>query len=151
MLETLPVPTVDNVVRIFQSALTPVFLLTGTAGFLNVIATRLARVSDRVNALTDIVLAREEKSELRTQLSYLRKRTLALLCAVIFATAAGIFTCLATLGLFGGALGEAFTEQVLFWFFAGAVMSLLCALAMFLLEILVATRAMLRQIRRDQT
>lgn len=150
MLDSPPISTVDNVVKIIESALTPVFLLAGTAGFLNVISTRLARVSDRVNALTDLVSTSEELPHLRSQLSYLRWRTLALENSVILATGAGIFTCLATLGLFGGALGEAFTEQVLFWFFAGAIMSLLGALATFLLEILVATQSMLRQIRRDR-
>jgi len=150
MLDSVPVSTVENVVRIIQSALTPVFLLAGTAGFLNVIATRLTRISDRVNALTDIRSRGENEPDLRSQLSYLRKRTIALQSSAILATGAGIFTCLATLGLLGGALGEAFTEQVLFWFFAGAILSLLGALATFLLEILIATRNMLRQVRRDR-
>ena len=44
---------IDNIVHVIQVALTPVFLLTGLASLLNVFASRLARVADKVDALTD--------------------------------------------------------------------------------------------------
>jgi hypothetical protein len=42
----------DTIAHIIQVALTPVFLLSGIATLLNVFATRLARVGDKVEAVT---------------------------------------------------------------------------------------------------
>jgi hypothetical protein len=42
----------DTVAHIIQVALTPVFLLSGIATLLNVFSTRLARVADRVDAVS---------------------------------------------------------------------------------------------------
>ncbi len=55
-------PNVTTVVEAIETALTPVFLLAGTGGFLNVFVARLARISDRVNEIFDIVASREGKS-----------------------------------------------------------------------------------------
>jgi hypothetical protein len=43
----------DDVARAIQLALAPVFLLTGIAGLLNVMAGRLARIIDRGRYLTE--------------------------------------------------------------------------------------------------
>ena len=45
--------SVDSVAHVIQVALTPVFLLSGIASILGVLATRLARVDDRVDALAE--------------------------------------------------------------------------------------------------
>jgi hypothetical protein len=45
--------TFDDVAHAIQLSLTPVFLLTGIAGILNVMAGRLARIIDRGRRLTD--------------------------------------------------------------------------------------------------
>jgi hypothetical protein len=42
----------DTIAHIIQVALTPVFLLSGIATLLNVFATRLARVGDKVEVVT---------------------------------------------------------------------------------------------------
>ena len=50
------VPTPDSIIDVskaIQLALAPVFLLTGIAGILNVIASRLARIIDRGRRLTE--------------------------------------------------------------------------------------------------
>ncbi len=110
MPEISAAPLLEDVVGIIQTALTPVFLLAGTAGFLNAFASRLARVADRVNAITDLIAVENGVSEARMyQLAYLRRRTLALEAAVVLATLAGVCTCLATLALLGGALREEFS------------------------------------------
>ena len=43
----------DTIARIIQTALTPVFLLSGIAALLNVFSTRLGRLADQVDALSD--------------------------------------------------------------------------------------------------
>ncbi|WP_342394664.1 DUF2721 domain-containing protein [Sinorhizobium numidicum] len=142
-----PPPIVDDFASIIQTSLAPVFLLAGTAGFVSVYATRLGRVSDRVNEVGD----KDEQSEARrTQLAYLRRRTLALEIAVGLGTLAAICTGCAILNLLAGALAFGFREENLFWFFGGAIVSLIGSLVAFLFEMLAAGRNMLRQMRSDK-
>lgn len=152
MVDATSSPVIVSIVNTLETALTPVFLLAGTAGFLNAFVSRLARLSDRVNAISDLIGTDHELNAARlTQLSYLRFRTLALEIAVVLGTCAGVLTCLAIISLLGGAIGRTgFREHVLYWFFAGAVLSLIGALVAFLFEMLTASQSMLRQIARDR-
>ena len=63
---------------------------------------------------------------------------------------AGICTGAATLNLLAGALSVGLRQENLFWFFGGAIVSLILSLVAFLYELLVAGRNMLRQIRMDR-
>lgn len=142
-----PPSIVNDLASIIQTSLAPVFLLAGTAGFVSVYATRLGRVSDRVNEIGE----KDEQSEARrTQLGYLRRRTLALEIAVALGTLAAICTGCAILNLLAAALEFGFREENLFWFFGSAILSLIGSLVAFLFEMLIAGRNMLRQMRRDQ-
>ena len=139
-------PIISDFAAVIQTSLAPVFLLAGTAGFVGVYATRLGRVSDRLNEVAD----RRERSEaLRMQLAYLRRRTLALEIAMVLGVMAGICTGGATLNLLAGALAIGLREENLFWFFGGAIVSLILSLVAFLFELLIAGRNMLRQMRDD--
>lgn len=152
MIDATSTPVIVSIVNTLETALTPVFLLAGTAGFLNSFVSRLARISDRVNSISDSIGSHHELNEAqRAQLNYLRFRTLALEIAVVLATCAGVLTCLAIISLLGGAIGRSnFRENILYWLFAGAVLSLVGALLAFLVEMLTAGQSMLRQIARDQ-
>ncbi|ACP21969.1 hypothetical protein NGR_b05070 (plasmid) [Sinorhizobium fredii NGR234] len=106
-----PPPIINDLASIIQTSRAPVFLLAGTAGFVSVYATRLGRVSDRVNEVGE----KDEQSEARrAQLGYLRRRTLALEIAVALGTLAAICTCCAILNLLSGALALGFREENLF-------------------------------------
>ncbi|MBD9640516.1 DUF2721 domain-containing protein [Ensifer sp. ENS07] len=141
-----PPAIVNDLASIVQTALAPVFLLAGTAGFVGVYEIRLGRVSERLNAIQE----KGERGEVRrTQLDYLRRRTLALEIAVALGTFAAICTGWAILNLLAGALQFGFREENLFWFFGGAILSLIGSLLAFLIEMLVAGRSMLRQMRTD--
>ena len=141
-------PTVVNIIR---TGLTPVFLLAGTAGILNVISARLTRISDRANELADIVNFGEQGSVARlSQLAYLQRRTLALEIAGILAAASAVFTCLSTIGLLAGAIREDYRDQMLFWFFGLAVITLTMAFAAFIYEMGSAASSMMRQISRNR-
>jgi hypothetical protein len=109
-----------------------VFLLAGTAGFLNAFVARLARISDRVNEIWKLIdVDHELNMERRIQLKYLRIRTLALQIAIVFVTCAGVLTCLSIISLL-----------------AGAAFCLVGALIAFLFEMLSASQSMLGQIAR---
>ncbi|MBP1884177.1 DUF2721 domain-containing protein [Sinorhizobium mexicanum] len=142
-----PPPSVSDLALIVQTALAPVFLLAGTAGFVSVYEFRLGRVSDRVNAIQE---SGERGEARRSQLAYLRRRTLALEVAVALGTLAAICTGWAILNLLAGALKFGFREENLFWFFGGAILSLIGSLVAFLLEMLMAGRSMLRQMRMNE-
>src|SRR6202163_542723 len=75
----------DTVAHIIQVALTPVFLLSGIATLLNVFSTRLARVADRVDAVSTAVESADpdQAKVLAAQLAYLHRRSLALDLAVV--------------------------------------------------------------------
>ncbi|WP_104666702.1 DUF2721 domain-containing protein [Ensifer adhaerens] len=142
-----PPSNVVDLASIIQTSLAPVFLLAGTAGFVSVYATRLGRVSDRVNEIGE----KEEQSEARRmQLEYLRRRTLALEIAVALGTLAAICTGCAIINLLASALEFGFREDNLFWFFGSAILSLIGSLVAFMFEVLIAGRNMLRQMRLDQ-
>jgi hypothetical protein len=136
--------------HLIQLALTPVFLLTAIAGFLNVFTGRLARVADRVNGITR---ARDEGKPTPTGLSSnllsLRRRTLALQAAVLLVGGSGAFTCAATFTIFVGALG-ADLSALLFVEFGLALLCLLGGLGCFVAEMLIASRSMIDQIAADR-
>ncbi len=64
----MPDDAVDSAAHLVQTALTPVFLLTGIGTLLGLFNTRLARVSDRIEHATDLLRAEttgDEAAELR--------------------------------------------------------------------------------------
>jgi hypothetical protein len=151
MLGTLTETAIEGTAHLIQLALTPVFLLTAIAGFLNVFAGRLARVADRVNA---IVKTRHDGQPLPPQglsanVASLRRRTLALQGAVLLCSASGVFTCAATFTIFLGVLGAELTAA-LFFEFGLSLLCLLGAIAFFLAEMFIATRAMFDEIAQDR-
>lgn len=144
-METLP--AIDEFASVVQTSLAPVFLLAGTAGFVNIYTIRLGRVSDRLNELAD----KGAQSELfPLQRSYLQRRVLALELAVLLGVVAGICTSAAIVNLLAGALGISLRQENLFWFFGGALLCLMGSLLAFVLEILIAGRNMLRQIKMNK-
>jgi hypothetical protein len=143
--------TIEGSAHLVQLALTPVFLLTAIAGFLNVFTGRLARVADRVNGITRLKLeGKPVMAGLSANLTSLRRRTLALQGAVVLAGVSGAFTCAATFTIFLGALGADQTSMLLFVEFGLALVSLLGGLTCFVAEMLIASRAMIAQIASDR-
>ncbi|AGA09840.1 DUF2721 domain-containing protein [Sinorhizobium meliloti] len=140
-------PIVTDLASVVQTSLAPVFLLAGTAGFVSIYTIRLGRVSDRLNEVAD---KGNQGKLFRMQLAYLRRRALALEVAVVLGAIAGICTGGAILNLLAGALAIGLRQENLFWFFGGAIVSLIGSLVAFLFELLIAGRNMLRQIRMDQ-
>lgn len=140
-------PIVSDLASVIQTSLAPVFLLAGTAGFVSIYTIRLGRVSDRLNEVAD---KGKQGKLFRMQLAYLRRRALALEVAVVLGVVAGICTGGAILNLLAGSLAMGIRHENLFWFFGGAIVSLIGSLVAFLFEMVIAGRNMLRQIRSEQ-
>ena len=133
--------SVDSVAHVIQIALTPVFLLSGIASLLSVFATRLGRVADRVDALSEKVDSADttEREKLQARLRYLRRRSHILDYAVMLGTLGGAATCVAALLLFVGTLREQ-AGVSLFIAFGCALLFTVGALAAFLIEMLLASQ-----------
>lgn len=133
--------SVDSVARVIQIALTPVFLLSGIASLLSVFATRLGRVADRVDALSEKLESADtrERGKLQARLHYLRRRSHILDYAVMLGTLGGAATCVAALLLFVGTL-RAQAGVSLFIAFGCALLFTVGALASFLIEMLLASQ-----------
>ncbi|WP_230482314.1 DUF2721 domain-containing protein [Sphingomonas sp. Leaf21] len=122
--------------HVIQLALTPIFLLTAVGSLLNVFATRLGRISDRIQALKRD--GRSDSFEMRR----LRLRSKILDIAVTLTAAAGAMTCCAAITLFLGTLRDSGHATILFVFFGGGLVFAVAGLACFVSEITIAGRAL---------
>ncbi len=143
--------SLEGVAHIIQVALTPVFLLSGLAGLLSVFSTRLGRVADKVDTLSEAIEAAEDDAaeQLREQFDYLRKRSVALDIAVVLGALGGGATCAAVLALFIGFLFETTIARVLFILFGLAVLFTLGALVAFVIEMLMAGKGLRAKAKRS--
>lgn len=122
--------------HVIQLALTPIFLLTAVASLLNVFATRLGRISDRIHAL------RKDDRANRYEMQRLKTRSRILDAAVMLAAAAGAMTCCAAITLFFGVLRDSGHAAILFFFFGGGLLCAVAGLACFVSEITLAGRTL---------
>jgi hypothetical protein len=135
----------EEAARVVQLALTPVFLLSGTATLLGVFATRMARVADRVHSLS----AAAESPRRDEELALLRNRSRVLEVAVVLDALAGGLTCVSVLVLFLGELREAAGARVLFLSFGAAIVLTMASLAAFVTEILLTTRGVRQTVDQE--
>ena len=131
-----PTTSLDFVAHVIQLALTPVFLLSGIATLLNVFSTRLARVADRVDQLTQSI--ESGNASQIPLLASLRRRSIALDIAVVLGAIGAAATCASVLTLFIGAVKDATVASLLFATFGIAVACTLGAILAFTVEMLMA-------------
>ena len=124
-----------------QLAIAPVFLLTGVAGLLNVMAARLARVIDRARYLEQgwNALDARSRAAARVEIGNLEKRRRVCSWSINFSTVAALLICLVIVALFV----EEFFQRDLKWvagaLFVAAMVSLIGGLTCFLREVYLAT------------
>ena len=141
-------PVLESAAHVVQLALTPVFLLSGVAALVNVFSTRLGRVSDQADKLTE---QDRERPGHDLKLELLRWRSRALDWAVVLAALAGASTCGAALALFLGAVRGSAGASLLFWLFGGAIVLTVAALAAFVLEMLLAAHGVRHLLDHSQS
>lgn len=142
-------PMIDNsleaAAHVVQLALTPVFLLSGTATLLGVFAARLARVADRVDALSKEASDPEKDELLKT----LRHRSRVLDVAVVLSALSGALTCVAVLILFLAEVRGVEAARFLFLSFGGALVLTMASLAAFVVEMLLTARGVRQSVDRQ--
>jgi hypothetical protein len=124
-----------------QLAIAPVFLLTGIAGLLAVMANRLARIVDRARDLELRWRTLDEKTlaAARLEIGILERRRHLASWSINFSTVAALLVCIVIVTLFF----EEFFRTDLKWLagaqFVGVMIALIGGLASFLREVYLAT------------
>jgi hypothetical protein len=127
--------SVEGVAHIIQTALTPVFMLSGIGTLLNLFNTRLARVSDHLRQLSDMLVDENDPSSahaLRRHVVRLHRRMLMLDVSIFLGAIGGASTCGAALVLFLGTVRESAVASALVVLFGIALLCTVAALASFL-------------------
>ncbi len=128
-----------DIAHVIQTALTPVFLLSGIGTLLNVFNQRLVRVSDQYAHVSELLKAPDaEAATLHLHLERLARRRLALDLCVALAAAAGAATCGAAFALFLVTLRDAAGGAILEWLFGGSLCCTIGALISFVVDTVLA-------------
>ena len=136
-----PIEGMPVIAHAIQLAIAPVFLLTGIAALLGVMANRLARIIDRARYFEQAwdKLDEAARSLAREELADLERRRHVASWAINFCTSAALLVCIVIATLFV----EAFFSANLKWFagalFVAAMVSLIGGLGCFLREVYVST------------
>lgn len=134
-------PTTGIIAHAIQLAIAPVFLLTGIAGLLGVMATRLARVIDRARSFEERWRSLDvtARAAARLEINNLERRRRVCSWSINFCTAAALLVCLVIVTLFV----EEFFSKNLKWLagalFVLAMVAVICGLSCFLREVYLAT------------
>jgi len=144
--------SVDSLTHVIQVALTPVFLLSAIAALLNVFSSRLVRVADQVDQISEKLqeATDRETGDLAAQFAYLSKRSLALETAVVLGTLGATATCGAAFALFVGALRNSAAVTMLFGLFGFGLLCTILAITAFMVEMLMAGRGLRAEASRKQ-
>ncbi len=143
-------PAAGDIAQAIQLAIAPVFLLTGVAALLGVMATRLARVIDRGRYFEEHWGAMSAAQRATAQLEIARLEARRQVCswAINFCTGGALLVCLVIVSLFV----EEFVAVPLKWvaggLFVAAMLGVICGLGCFLREVYLATHSTRIDLRR---
>lgn len=131
-----------DVAHAIQLALAPVFLLTGIAGLLNVMASRLSRIIDRGRSLTEQALPvhLQGPDALHKELSRLERRRHYASLAITACTCSALLVCVVIAVIFLQAMLQVEFNWLISGLFTAATLTLIVGLAYFLREVHLATR-----------
>jgi Protein of unknown function (DUF2721) len=130
-----------DISHLIQSALAPVFLLTGVGTTLNVLTSRLARAVDRARHLEDLLTRQPaETQHIHAALQVLARRTRYIHSAITMCGCSAVLIALVVITLFANAFfGSGFAGTIA-WLFVGAMVFITGAYIAFLIEVRLATR-----------
>ncbi|HJY77297.1 MAG TPA: DUF2721 domain-containing protein [Burkholderiales bacterium] len=134
------IPGVDDVTGAIQLALAPVFLLTGIAGLLSVMAGRLARIIDRGRAFTEgrVPASSLEETSLDLERQSLERRRHLTSIAITACTIAALLVCMVIAVLFVEIMIQVRLKWLIGGLFTFAMLALVIGLTYFLREVHLA-------------
>ncbi|MCB1930592.1 MAG: DUF2721 domain-containing protein [Rhodocyclaceae bacterium] len=147
-----PLININDVPQAIQLALGPVFLLTGIAGTLNVMAGRLARIIDRARLLTeqDLSSFRLDRKTVQQELACLEIRRKWASAAITSCTFAALLGCTVIVVLFLEAMLGVPLKWLAGMLFAGSTIALVVGLSFFLREVLRASQSIRIQVLAEE-
>jgi hypothetical protein len=140
---SLPLPglsdtdPVGSIAHLIQTALTPVFMLSGIGTLLNLFNTRLARVSDHLEEIAhrlDDDPPDDARNVLLRHQERLHRRVFSLDTAILLGAVGGASTCGAAFMLFLGSLRDSSLAVVLVTLFGAALCCTIGSLAAFFID-----------------
>jgi ABC-type multidrug transport system fused ATPase/permease subunit len=135
----------ENVARLIQLALGPVFLLSGVGITLSMLTQRLARIVDRARTLEDQRERTSEETRLKRidkDLRAIWRRTRYINSAIALSTISGLLTTLVVTLLFASEFTPMTVGGVIAVMFVASMMCLSLAFLMFLVEVRIATNTL---------
>jgi len=140
------IPNNDAIIHLIQLSVAPVFLIAGVAGLLNVFASRLIRILDRLEALDDFLdnqikddPSYKKPEALKDRRKVLIRRMQNINWAIFFGTTTGLMVALVILSVFASSLLSFNSQTFISIFFILAMISLSISLILFLREIFFTT------------
>jgi hypothetical protein len=133
---------VEQLAQTIQIALAPVFLLVAMGSLLNVITARLARVVDRSRQLIERYSQTDgdEHARLVSELRIIDRRMSIINWSIALCVACGIVVCMMVAMLFLMGSGQQALSTPIAATFIVAMLFLLSALVLFMLEVRLAIR-----------
>jgi VIT1/CCC1 family predicted Fe2+/Mn2+ transporter len=130
-----------DISHLIQSALAPVFLLSGVGVTLGVMTSRLARAVDRARTLEEL-LARHpaDARQIHDDLRVLQKRTRYINAAITMCGFSAVLISLVVICLFANAFFGSGLAGTIALLFVGAMVFITGAYLAFLIEVRIATR-----------
>ena len=130
-----------DIAHLIQSALAPVFLLSGVGVTLGVMTGRLARAVDRARHLEDLLTRHPaDARQIHDDLLVLAKRTRYLNAAITMCGCSAVLIALVVITLFANAFFGSGLEGTIALLFVGAMVFITGAYVSFLIEVRLATR-----------
>ena len=131
--------------KLIQTAVAPVFLITGVAATLGVLSNRLARITDRARLLEKKIRISADdslKTQLTTELRALWKRARCIHISFSLSVLSALLVCTVVMALFVSHLLSMNLNITIGISFVGAMLLLILAMLSLLVEVFLATRSM---------
>ena len=135
--------SVTDLAQVIQIVVAPIFMLTGIAGFLNVMSGRLGRIVDRARIMerrVHTIKNPEFLEQSENELKNLWRRITLINRSIGLCTASALFVCAVVVFLFLGDFWAFNLSAVIVTLFIIALFLLIFALLTFLKEVHLATR-----------
>lgn len=129
-----------EVAHVIQTALAPVFLISGVGVMLGVLVNRLARIVDRARAWeAEVERAPHRAADLGERLQVLARRSRYISAAITMCAISALLIALVVVALFANALLGVNLGALIAILFVSAMLALTGAFLAFLIEVRIAT------------
>jgi CBS domain containing-hemolysin-like protein len=131
-----------DVAHVIQSALAPVFLISGVGVMLGVLTNRLARIVDRARVWEAEAEKEEHRAaDLDERLQVLARRARYISSAITMCAVSALLVALVVVALFANAFLAFNLSALIAILFVAAMLTLTAAFLVFLIEVRIATSA----------